>query len=301
MICSSIAMPPFEALNFDLEQFFTQRSMRSKIASNSHLQPDYFAFDAQLGLNLIDEYKDREPQFVGAYSTFIEVFSSLRRHLDAAGVCSQNSHEVAKLAIMYSLIEGQKVFNNLARIISQMSPAIASSTTDMHNLRMIEGGDGKLYTGDELLRAIFESLKTVLDYCAYLQRTSKDGVHEGDQYDLPRLFRIFNLFQIYKGDWQDCLWLNNIPDIHASELAKNPAEIAWAIGLSRELSLNVQHLMLGNIISRKVAANHQFLSDRMKPTRKLNRDFAKFRQNMLSHVIYPFLSDTHPRSSSGGY
>ena len=146
---SSIAMPPFESLNFDLQQFFTRRSMRSKIASNSRLQPDYFGFDTPLALNLIDEYKEREPQFISAYSTFIEVFSSLRRHLDASGICHQNSHELAKSAIMYSLMEGQKVFNNLGRIISQMTPAAATSTTDMHNLRMIEGGDGKLYTGDE--------------------------------------------------------------------------------------------------------------------------------------------------------
>src|ERR1700724_1896465 len=97
----------FESLNFDLEPLFDRRLMRSKIANNKRLQPDYFAFDKQAGLKLIEEHKYSESEFADIYAKFIGVFAALREQLNAAGLSSQNCQEVVKSAISHCLIEGQ--------------------------------------------------------------------------------------------------------------------------------------------------------------------------------------------------
>ena len=103
------------------------------------------------------------------------------------------------------------------------------------------------------------------------------------------LFRIFNLYIIYKADWEECLWLGNDIDVEEDRLWQSPALLSRAIGLSRDFSLEFQHMIAGSILSGKVA-RHQFVSGRLVPNRKIGRDFGKFRQSMLEHIHYPFLS-----------
>jgi hypothetical protein len=164
-----------------------------------------------------------------------------------------------------------------------------TTSMDVENVRDIQGLDGNFYTGDEILEAIFETLKSALDYFAYLRALPPQPDNTALPHDIEPLIRLFNLHAAYKADWEECLWLGNDIDVDEKRMWQNPALVARAIGLSREFSLRFQHILHGNILSSKVA-RYRFLDGRLARSRKVTRDFEKFRVSTLKHIPYPFLS-----------
>jgi hypothetical protein len=262
--------------------------MRTAICKNPRIQPDHFLFDREAALQLLNGYAEGESSFKNTYSTFIDIFEKIRFDLASFNLTSADCIEVAKAAMTSCIAKGCSIFSR-PRPDYLLNLARPATSTDMENIRDIQGDDGNYYTGDEILEATFETLKSILDYCEYLRAISPPLKLSTSTYDFGALIRIFNLYVIYKADWKECLWLNNDIDIEEERMWQNPALSARAIGLSRDFSLEFQHLLAGNIMSSKVA-HHRFLSGRLTRSRKISRDFEKFRANTLQHIHYPFLS-----------
>ena len=275
------------AIALSLDKFSATRGMRTAIRKNIRLQPDHFLFDKEAALQLMT-HAEGESIFNSSYSTFIDIFETIRSRLASFNLSSADCLDVAKAAIASCIAEGRSVF-------SRQQPAYLSelgrpaTSMDIDNVRDIQRDDGNSYTGDEILEATFETLKSILDYCEYLKTIPSLPKSATANYDFGSLFRIFNLYVIYKADWKECLWLNNDINTEEKGMWQSPALLARAIGLSRDFSLEFQHLISGNILSNKVA-RHRFLSGRLTLSRKISRDFEKFRVSMLQHIHYPFLS-----------
>jgi hypothetical protein len=290
------SLPKGGTIILSLDKFATTRDMRTAIRKDTRLQPDHFQFDREAALQLQSAYED-ESVFKNSYSVFIDIFEAIRSQLASFNLSSADCLNVTKAAIASCLAEGRSVF-------SRQYPAYLSelerpaTSMDIDNVRDIQRDDGNSYTGDEILEATFETLKSILDYCEYLKKISPPPKSTTSAYDFGTLFRIFNLFVIYKADWKECLWLNNDINIEEERMWQSPALVARAIGLSRDFSLEFQHLISGNILSSKVA-RHRFLSGRLSPSRKISRDFEKFRSSMLQHIHYPFLSWTVKQEMEG--
>lgn len=261
--------------------------MRAAICKNPRLQPDHFLFDSEAALQLLNKHAEGEADFKNTYSIFINIFETIRLELASFKLTSGDCVEIAKAAIASCVAEGCFVFSRPtpAYLLKMDRP---TSSADMENVRDIHREDGNSYTGDEILEATFETLKSILDYCEYL-KAIPPLESPTSAYDLGALIRIFNFYVIYKADWEECLWLNNDIDVEEDKVWENPALAARAIGLSRDFSLEFQHLLAGNVLSSKVA-RHRFLSGRLTHSRKISRDFEKFRASTLQHIHYPFLS-----------
>lgn len=261
--------------------------MRTAICKNLRLQPDHFSFDREAALQLLQS-QEGDSTFKSTYSAFIDIFEVIRSQLSIFNLSSTDCLDLAKAAIVSCLAEGHSIF-------SRQQPAYLSklerptTSMDVENVRDIQREDGNFYTGDEILEATFETLKSILDYCEYLKTVHPSPKCEPSTYDVGSLIRIFNFYVIYKADWEECLWLGNDINVEEERMWRNPALLSRAIGLSRDFSLEFQHILAGNIVSSKVA-RHRFVSGRLAPNRKISRDFGKFRRSMLEHIHYPFLS-----------
>jgi hypothetical protein len=285
-----------QSISLKLDDFFAERGMRSIICKNVQLQPDHFSFDKEGALRVLRENADIDPKFAHTYSVFIEIFESIRGRLATFALSSKDRLDIIKSAIALCVARGHSTFDSgRPNHLAAMGRPLTS--TDIHTLRDIQGSDGNAYTSDEILEAIFDLLKSILDYCEYLAAVPAQDTNPG--YDLASLFTIFHQYSIYKADWEECLWLGNDADLDKKEMMRNSALVARAIGLSREFSLRFQHILKGGVLSSEVA-KHRFLSGRMRPSRKTGRDFAKFRKSILGQIPYPFLLSMVMREMEAG-
>jgi hypothetical protein len=277
-------LPPLQTANRSFDDFFATRGVRAGICKNPRLQPDHFSFDRAAAEQFLRAHPEQDPIFRNTYSTFIEIFEAIRARLASLNLSSSDRSEIAKAAVLSCLYEGYSVFEGKrADYLLDLGRPITS--TDVSNVRLHPREDGNQYTADEILEATFATLKSILDCCEYLKTVPDGGA---SSFDLKLLFRLFNLYVIYKSDWDGCLWLNNNINVEEKSMWEAPALVARAIGLSRDFSLEFQNVVAGGGLSGQVA-RHRFLSGQLRPTRKINRDFEKFRLTMLGCIHYPFL------------
>jgi hypothetical protein len=264
----------------DLAGFFASRKMQQTIIDDALLHPDHHSFDPALAGKLIARYESIPAyrQFCISYKIFMKAFGELYKRLDALNLKQMQPLEFALVAISYVMAQ----YGHMA------------SKQGLYALVTAE--DGNQFTVSGMIEGIFDTLKVIIDYAAYLKR-DKNALNT-EPVDVVECFRLFNLFRMIKRDWQDCLWLDNLVNVESSVMLSNPIQVGRRIGLARD---SYRRIAVTGAGIDKLAKESWFQSENIKMSGKMPRNFAKYFKQTLAIMPYPYLEEMLNVRSKAGY